>query len=95
MSQEDKMIYISDSNNEYNKYIISEEVSEFLEVSRLQVKKGMGENEQADADEVMEKMDKEKSFSLNMFKKLLQGNRGFNVQASIERLFSLERILRS
>lgn len=73
MSQEDRMIYISDSNNEYNKYIISEDVSEFLEVSRLQIKKGMGENEQADADEIMEKMDSEKQFSLKMFEKLLQG----------------------
>lgn len=73
MSQEDRMIYISDSNNEYNKYIISEDVSEFLEVSRLQIKKGMGENEQADADEIMEKMDSERQFSLKMFEKLLQG----------------------
>lgn len=84
MSQEDKMIYISDSNNEYNKYMISEDVSEFLEVSRLQIKKGMSDNEQADADEVMEKMDSEKKFSLQMFKKLLQGIFGM-IEASIER----------
>lgn len=67
------MIYISESNNEYIKYTISEDSNEFQEVSRLEMNKGYGDQEQIDSDEVMAKMDSEKTFSLALFRKILQG----------------------
>lgn len=65
------MIYISDANTEYLKYTMGEDKQDFIEVNRIEMARRSSENESLDADDIMTKMDNDKTLDLNLFSKLL------------------------